>query len=184
MEIVNQIFGFIGKLLEWWFVVMPWEQAIFVRKGSKVKLLKAGIYFKIPFIDMVFIQTIRTRTIDLPVQTASTIDGKTITMKSFISYSIGDMYKLYNTLAMPELSLSGMVMGGIAEYIRSNESKNVAPKNIETFVNEQINAELYGLKEISIKITSWAEVKTFRLIQDASWQAETLNMEHTGFKKN
>ena len=183
MEIVNQIFGFIGKLLEWWFMVMPWEQAIFVRKGSDVRLLKKGIYFKIPFIDMVYIQTIRTRTLDLSIQTTSTKDGKAITVKSIINYSIGDMYKLYNTMAHPELSLAGMVMGSIAEQIRSNDSKDLSPLKIESLINEEINKNDYGLKDLSVKITSWAEVKTFRLIQDGSWQGETIEMNHVGFKK-
>lgn len=160
MEVVNQIFSFLAKMLEWWFIVMPWEQAIFVRGRSKAKLLKSGTYFKIPFYDKVFVQTVRIRAIDSPIQTMSTKDGKTITLKSLVWYSIGDMFKLYNTLSHPEATLSGMVMGYISEYTQA-----------------KINADKYGLKDVSVKITSWAEVKTYRLIQDGSWVNETLIMD-------
>ena len=37
----------------------------------------------------------------------------------------------------------------------------------------------YGLNKISFKITSWAEVKTLRLIQDQSWSFEGLDLKNT-----
>ena len=128
METINQIFGFIGKLFEWWFMVMPWEQAIFIRKGNKTKLLKQGLYFKIPFIDRVYIQTSRLRMVDLPVQTVSTLDGKTLTIKSVVGYSIKDILKMFNSISHPEMTLSGIVMGGISEYIKSNNSSDISQK--------------------------------------------------------
>ena len=82
MEIVNQIFVFIGKLFEWWFTVMPWEQAIFIRAGKGERVLGKGLYFKIPFIDRVYIQQTRLRIIDLPVQTVSTLDRKSTRLNS------------------------------------------------------------------------------------------------------
>lgn len=75
MEVINSIAAFISKLFQWWFTVMPWEQALRIRKGSKVTLLGAGLYFKIPFIDAVYVQTTRMRMIDTPMQTMSTKDG-------------------------------------------------------------------------------------------------------------
>lgn len=182
METINQIFGFLGKLFEWWFTVMPWEQAIFIRAGKRERLLGKGIYFKIPFIDRVYIQQTRLRIIDLPVQTVSTKDGKTITIKSVIGYSIKDMFKMYNTISHPEMTLSGIVMGGISEHIKSTESNSVSPLTVETFLLEKLSGTDYGLGDLSIKITSWADVKTFRLIQDSSWMQEQLKMNYVGEK--
>ena len=50
MEAVNQIIQFIKQLFSWWFIVTPWEQAVFVRLGKNIKVLHGGFYFKIPFI--------------------------------------------------------------------------------------------------------------------------------------
>lgn len=182
METINQIFGFIGKLFEWWFTVMPWEQAIFIRKGDKIKVLEKGLYFKIPFLDRVYIQQTRIRMIDLSVQTCSTLDGKTITLKSIVGYSIKDMYKMYTTISHPEMTLAGLVMGGIAEHIKMMESANVSPKTVEDFLLAKLNKTDYGLADLSIKVTSWAEVKTFRLIQDTSGVWEGLKMDYLGQK--
>lgn len=182
MEVVNQIFGFIGKLFEWWFTVMPWEQAVFIRKGKKVKVLEKGLYFKVPFIDRVYIQQTRIRMVDLPVQTISTADGKTVTIKSVLGYSIKDIEKMFNTIAHPEMTLCGIVMGGMAEYINKTNSKEASPKALEEFLLKQVGQTDYGLGDLSVKITSWADVKTFRLIQDASWMNENLKMTYVGEK--
>lgn len=177
MELINQLLNFVKTLFDWWFVVMPWEQAIHVRAGKHSKLKTAGLYFKIPFIDAVFVQTTRMRRIDLSAQTVSTLDGKTITIKSSIGYVIGDMEKLYNTMSHPESTLANIAMGKVAQYIRGLDSTKVSPKDIEEYVNSSIDASLFGLKDVTLQITSWADVKTFRLIQDQSWIGETLNMD-------
>ncbi len=177
MELINTITAFLAKLFQWWFTVMPWEQAIRVRKGKNAKLLGAGLYFKIPFIDTVYIQTTRMRMIDTPMQTVSTKDGNTVTIKSAIGYTIKDIQVLYNTLYHPEMTLNSMSMGFVGEFVRENLIGEITPLNIESFVNSKITASDYGLKNLTVKITTFAIVKTYRLIQDNSGLYEGLNME-------
>lgn len=177
MELFNSITAFIAKVFQWWFTVMPWEQAIRVRRGRNVRLLGAGLYLKIPFADVVYIQTTRMRMIDTPMQTMSTQDGNTITIKSSIGYSIADIQVLYSTLYHPEITLNSMAMGAVGEFIRKTKMQDVSPKEIEDFVSGKIEAEKYGLKGFSFKITTFATVKTFRLIQDGSAFYEGLSME-------
>lgn len=177
MELLNSIAAFFTKLLQWWFLVMPWEQALHIRKGNILKLRAAGIYFRIPFIDAVYIQTIRMRMVDTPMQTLSTKDGSTVTIKSVIGYSIQDIEKLYNTLYHPEMTLSSMAMGFIGEYVRDRPISEVTPESISKAVNNNFSEMPYGLKDLSIKVTTFAVVKTFRLIQDGSSLYESLSME-------
>lgn len=176
MEFINSITAFLSKMFQWWFTVMPWEQALRIRKGSNVRLLNAGIYIKIPFVDSVYIQTTRMRMIDSPMQTMSTKDGHTVTIKSAIGYIIGDIQILYNTLYHPEMTLSSMIMGYIGEFVRGNNTEEITPNQIEQFVNSKIIAFDYGLKDLTVKITTFAIVKTFRLIQDGSSLYDGLNM--------
>lgn len=182
MEIINQLIGTIAKFFEWWIIIMPWEQAIFIRAGKNPKVITNGLYFKIPFIDRIYIQPIRVRMIDLPVQTISTLDGKTITIKSVVGYSIKDILKMFNTISHPEMTIGGIVMGGISEYIRTTKLNDLSPKLVEEYLLNNLSKLDYGLGDISIKIPTWAEVKTFRLIQDASWLNENLNMKYIGEK--
>jgi regulator of protease activity HflC (stomatin/prohibitin superfamily) len=178
MEVINSLFAFLSKLVKWWFVVMPWEQAIRVRHGNKVAVLKEGMYFKIPFIDSVYIQSIRLRTVDIPIQTISSKDGITVTVKAYIAYSIADIFLLYKTLYHPQATLSSVVNSSISGYIRENEILNISPNTIESIINTSINGAQYGLQDVSVKITTFAVVKTFRLIQDSSTSYhEDLKME-------
>ena len=176
MELINTIAQFINKLFQWWFLVMPWEQAIFIRAGKRVRLVGAGIYFRIPFIDAVYVQTTRMRMMESAMQTISTKDGSSITIKSAIGYTIKDVMLVYNTLYHPEMTISSMVMGEIGEYLRINNIEDITPIKIEEFVNKKINGSQYGLSDLNVKITTFAIVKTFRLIQDGSYMNEGLNM--------
>lgn len=177
MQLIDSITGFISKLIQWWFTVMPWEQAIFVRRGNKTKVLGPGLYFKIPFIDSVYVQTTRMRMIDIPMQTMSSKDGIAVTIKSCIGYSISDILVLYKNLYHPEMTLSSMVMGHIGQMIRSSDLNEISPANIEKLINDQIGSFEFGLKDVTVRITTFAIVKTFRLMQDGSGLYENLIME-------
>lgn len=177
MELINTITAFLVKIFQWWFTVMPWEQALLIRYGKRVKLLGAGLYLKIPFIDTVYIQTTRMRMVDTPMQTISTKDGNTVTIKSAIRYTINDVQVLYSTLYHPEMTLNSMALGFIGEFVRDNNINEITPNAIEIFVNSKIEADKYGLKDLSVKVTTFAVVRTYRLIQDGSNSYEGLNME-------
>jgi len=177
MDVIGQLIQFIKEIFSWWFIVTPWEQVVFVRAGKHVKVLREGFYFKIPFVDQIYIQQIRLRTVDLPVQTISTNDGKTITVKSIMTYSITDIFTLYNTISHPELTLAGIVMSEISAYIRSTDSKALDITEMEQNILNKLLERNYGLGDLTVRITSWVEVKTFRLIQDQSWISEGLKME-------
>jgi len=176
MEVFGQLISFIKEIFSWWFTVTPWEQAVFIRFGKNCKVLKEGFYFKIPFIDQIYVQQIRLRTVDLPIQTISTLDNKTITVKSVMTYSIVDIFTLYNTISHPELTLAGIVMSEISGYIRITNSDVVDTIKMEQNILDKLIEKNYGLGDLTVRITSWAEVKTFRLIQDQSWMSEGMNM--------
>ncbi|MXV16848.1 SPFH domain-containing protein [Hufsiella ginkgonis] len=173
MEILNSVAAFLNRLFSWWFLVMPWEQAIFIRAGKNTRLLGAGFYFRIPFLDSVYIQTTRSRMINMPVQDMSTTDGKTITIQSAVSYSIGDVEKLYNTMFHPEITLGSMVMGYISEYVNTRELVNCSPSAIQEYANKRISEIDYGMNDVKVSIITFATVRTYRMIssdQGRMWE--------------
>lgn len=179
MEILGQLVQFIKEIFSWWFTVTPWEQAVFVRLGKNIKVLNSGFYFKIPFIDKVYIQSVRLRVVDLPMQTITTKDGVTITLKMMLKYSITDIYKLYNSISMPDSTLAGIIMAKIATYLREVTSTEISFIVLENDVNNILKASNFGLGNLEVNITSWAIVKTFRILQDQSWVFEGLDVSHS-----
>ena len=61
--------------------------------------------------------------------------------------------------------------------VRNNIISDITPASIESFINSRIDGSKYGLKEVTVRITTFAVVKTFRLIQDGSGMYNDLNME-------
>lgn len=68
-------------------------------------------------------------------------------------------------------------MSSISDFIYKNDLDAICPSNIEEEILKKLNGEDWGIRFDSFKITSFAVVKTFRLIQDQSWIYEGLDMD-------
>jgi hypothetical protein len=72
---MSVVSDYLARLLggaAFWVVVLPWQQALRVRGGRHVRLLKPGIYLKVPILDVVQVESVRRRTSMVPIQTLST----------------------------------------------------------------------------------------------------------------
>ncbi|TQI72285.1 SPFH domain/Band 7 family protein [Gramella sp. Hel_I_59] len=166
---IQQFIEYIFNALKIWVIVQPWEAGIRVRNGKKIKKLDKGIHFKLPYFDSVYVQEIRLRVRELPMQTLTSKDLKTITLNSSIGYSIRDIEKLYQTLYRPEMTLQNIAMSAIAEVVYTTNARDVSPELLEKSVLSKLSAEDYGLNYEYFKVTNFAVVRTYRLIQDQSW---------------
>jgi len=177
MNQVRDFLEYIFNALKIWVIIQPWETGLIVRNGKRIKVRTKGIYFKLPYFDSVYVQENRLRVSEMPMQTLTSKDDKTITLNSSFGYSISDLEKLYQTLFQPETTLKNIAMSTIAEVIFNNDLQLISPSGIERKVLEKLRADDYGIKFEYFKITNFAIVKTFRLIQDQSWTEEKLNLE-------
>lgn len=181
MNWINDLINQISRIFQWWVTIMPWEQAIRVRFGKRTKLLNAGLHFKIPFFDSVYVQTTRLRVTNLPLQTVSTKDEKTITITLALGYSIVDIQKLFNTLYHPELTLSNICTGEISEYISTHDLQECRPIILEEAVYKKLEQfKDYGIQIDYFKVVGFANVRTYRLINDMYANTNPMDME---FKK-
>ncbi len=177
---MNQVKDFLEYLLnaiKIWIIVQPWENGLRVRNGKHVKKMKGGVYFRIPYLDSVYIQSVRLRVVSLPIQTLTSKDLKAITLNSAIGYSIVDIEKIYSTLYHPELTLANMAMSEISDYVYKNNLQDLHPQEIERAVIEKLSVGDYGIKVEYFRMTNFAVVKTFRLIQDQSWTSEGITLD-------
>jgi len=161
---VQEIFRAIGAIFRWWVVVAPWEQALRIRMGKRVDLLRAGIYLRIPFIDRVYRQPIRRRVSVIRPQTVTTSDGKAISLAGAIGFKVVDLKKLFDTLNDPQDTLEAEVSANIAEFVFARKIKDCAPIAIEAHVRDNLDIAKYGLGEAEFYLTSFASVKTYRFI--------------------
>ena len=180
MNIIDGIFNWITKLFQWWVIVMPWEKGIRIRLGKRWTLLSEGIYLKLPIIDRIYVQSTANRVIAGPVQTLTTLDGKTLTISVTIGYCIEDVQKLYQKVFHTELTITNMVLGQVSEFISTKTIYECNPKSIELFISEAIKMSDLGIGNVHAKITGYALVKTYRLISDGHTMYEGFNMNAIG----
>ncbi len=155
-----------GRLFRWWIIVLPWDQAIRVRLGKHTRVLQPGIYWRIPYIDLVFQQTIRRRSSRNDMQTLTTEDGHTITLASQMLYEINDIEKLYQSLHNPEDTLTALVQASIAAFVARRPLATVRPETIETYLSDTVDFDAMGLNGVEFYVTNFAVVRTYRLLMD------------------
>jgi regulator of protease activity HflC (stomatin/prohibitin superfamily) len=179
MNQVQQLFEYFFNAVKIWVIVMPWETGLRIRYGKKVKNLSKGIYFRLPYFDSVYIQESRLRVISLATQTITTLDGKTITLNGAVGYSVTDINKLYDNLYHPETTISNMVMSEVSTFICSKDYKDISHNELEESILNGLKELDYGLEFTYFKVTNFAVVKTFRLIQDQNFYHEGLSMNES-----
>lgn len=160
---VKQILQGLQSVVVWWVTVAPWEQAIRVRAGRHVKLLKAGIHLRIPMLDRVYRQSTRLRVSTIPSQVLTTRDGKALTVGLTLSYLISDLLRLYESLHHAEGTLMAMVLSAAAEFVHRRDS-GFSPGDLCSEVGLALNLERYGLRDVSVGVANFATVRTYRLI--------------------
>lgn len=171
MNALAGIFQGLKNALQWWVVVAPWESAIRVRRGKSIRVLEAGMHLRIPLVDRFFVQSTRLRICDLPIQTLTTRDSATITLKGQLAYRIFDIGLLYDTLHAAEGTLQNAAQAEIATDVVNSDRKACGPNEIAHRVTATLTGKLaaYGINETQVTITDYAQVKTYRLITQDIW---------------
>lgn len=156
------------KGLRLWVTVMPWEQAIRIRLGKRVELLKAGVHLKLPLLDVVYLQSVRMRICPLGRQTISALDGSAITVMGAVGYSISDIELLYTRLHHGEDTITNMVMAAIADRIaHAARARECTPQNICEGV--RLDLSQFGIAELNVRITECVMARPHRLLGESCY---------------
>lgn len=176
MSWIENLLRYIVNVFKFWVIVQSWESGIRVRGSKHIKKLEKGLHFKIPHYDSVYIQETRLRVLNMSMQTLTTKDKQTITISGSIGYKITDIEKLYDTIYQPEMTVSNMAMGNIADYISSKDLPYVDQNELQEHALLALNKTDFGIEFTYYKITTFAVVRTYRIIKDNEWFHEGLQM--------
>lgn len=165
MSWLTQLLSGFAKPFKWWVVVAPWERGVRVRLGKTATELTPGPHWRIPFLDRIYVQSIRLRTIYETNQTVSTADHKVVTVSFAVQLVVADIIKLYNAVYNPEVTLATLVMGEVARVIAATSSTEITP----VLLTERVNAMLptianWGLAELRFELVGFAFVRTYRIL--------------------
>ena len=171
---MNGILDSLTKLLRslaFWVVVLPWQQAIRVRAGRHARLLRAGIYLKLPILDVFQVESTRRRTTMAPTQTLATADGATVVVGAVVGYAIKDLQRLFGALHHAEDTIAQTAQGIVAETVFGLRRCELEPAALAERGGARLAQALalYGIEDVTLTITDFSFLRAFRLIQDQRW---------------
>lgn len=168
---MNELIAALGRLAGKFSIlvaVAPWEQGLRVRGGRHVAVLIAGLHWRVPFLDVVHVQSVRRRTSQVCTQTVVTKDGFTVMVGATLGYAVADIARLYDRLHHAEDTLSNTVAVAIARRVSGVSRADLGVGDLGQQVTADVLAELegVGLNQIEVRITDFAPMRAFRLVQD------------------
>jgi len=158
MNQVQQFFEYIFNAVKIFIIVQPWQTGIRVRNGTQVKRLNRGVYFRIPYFDSVFIQESRLRVVDMPIQTLTSKDLKTVYFRVYrlnqnpgsntdtnvkkidlylVDYYYQKMFSYVNSKGYKDKKVSEIVKDIATNFIKIKSFKNFEDSDdnkLKTFV--------------------------------------------------
>jgi regulator of protease activity HflC (stomatin/prohibitin superfamily) len=87
---VIAILALVGSI----YIVKQWEKAAIIRFGRIIKIVDAGLHFKVPIIDSIQKVDLRMQTVDLRGQSAITKDNISVGIDAVVFMKIEDAEKL------------------------------------------------------------------------------------------
>jgi regulator of protease activity HflC (stomatin/prohibitin superfamily) len=150
-------------------VVLPWERAIRVRLGNRVKIWEPGWHIRFPFVDEIQVLNTRLRIADSGAQTLTTSDGYTLTISLTIGFSIVDPERAMLRMHHPERACGCLANSVISELVVSTARAALHPSAIEAHVLEKLRTE-EGYEFEFVRVTDFAFTRTYRLLNDNGYQ--------------
>jgi hypothetical protein len=156
-------------------IVLPWERAIRVRLGNRVRIWEPGWHIRLPFIDEIQVLNTRLRIASGGSQTLTTVDGHALTVGVTIGFSIRDPAQAMLRMHHPEACCSCLAMSVVSELVANATRAGLRPTAIEAHVLNKLQAEP-GYEFEFVRVTDFAYARTFRLLNESSYR-QTLSIE-------
>ena len=167
-------------LLKFWLDLMPmtvidqWEEGILLRFGRFVKVVKPGLVWKIPFVDVVWKYTVITQSIDIPPQSVTTADNKNVVVKGIIRFTVSDIKLFLTTITEPKDVLTDTTGGMIREIIEDTNWIDIV--DIDKKLTSEVSkfVKKWGIKVEKVTLTDLQIANSIRIIQDSTHQSKTI----------
>lgn len=168
LEMGAAVLRAMSKPLKWWIVIAEWEQGLRVRLGKHSDRLTPGVHLRIPWLDRIYVQSDRLRTMTSSGITGRSKDGKTIVFELAMHFSVANIKTLYMSLDDPEQTIRSYAHEMALEFIESANAADITASSLTQavkFCATQISS--WGLSDMSFTVTSLTTVRAYRLISNA-----------------
>ena len=158
-------------------VVNQWERGVYLRFGKFRRVVGTGLVLKFPFTDNVIKTEVITQTVHLQPQTLTTLDEKSIVLKSIIRYHVHDVRKFLLSVMHASDVLVDTTQGIIRDTVEGTNWEDLYE------VNEPLKQEVmkvvegWGITVEKVTLTDLGIVRTYRIMGDTKSIPQT-NIEN------
>jgi regulator of protease activity HflC (stomatin/prohibitin superfamily) len=154
------------RLMQFWTVVQPYEQAVRMRLGHYHSVLEPGCHWKLPFnMDYVHKEHVIPRTERLTGLATTTADGKAIGFDAVVTYRIEDIKKA--TLEVEDVrdSITDACSGVIGTLLAGATWADVLSGTaLETVTREcRKRGRRWGIEVLAVQLTGVCLVRNLRI---------------------
>lgn len=153
----------IQRPLRWWVVIAEWEQGLRVRFGKNTKELQPGLHFRIPFVDRIYVEATRERTVTVDNVTLMSKDGKVFVANIAITFAVESIKAVYNSMSTPEMTMMTRVRDDAVTIVSKRLADDVSPETIRLAVPEESPP---GIGPISLHVTSMSRSRSYRILSE------------------
>ena len=167
MNGIKELIIFLTNQFKFWFIVREWENGLQLRNGKIIRELKYGLYFKIPFLDSVYVKPKRTQDVIISQVNFTTKDGKQITASATAFFKINKIKEYYNGFAEPFSIIDGIIKNEINRYFLLNNFEDFEQDEFEIIILKCLKKiENKGMLFEDFKLTTFSNASTYRIIND------------------
>lgn len=153
-------------------IVHSYQQGVRFWLGKDVQELGPGCYFFPPFFGSIEIVDVAEDVITLPVNSITTLDGRSISFSANIVFRIRSARKKYTKVQDFETSLDALASGHLAACARGQTWTDIhaSQDELEQEVRAKLNRTVrkWGVRIIAVHLTDMVEARSYRLFGDAA----------------
>lgn len=132
--------------------------------------LPPGLWFRLPWIWPIEVVHVVSQVVNLPTQTVTTADGKTLSFSANVEYEIEDATASWTRVQNVSDSVAFLCMSGLARKIRSctlQESVDGA-RELERSLERSLSTRLrdWGVRVTDVGLTDMVQTRALRLYGD------------------
>ena len=154
-------------------IVDQWEQGVHLRTGKFHRIVYAGLNWKIPFFDKIWVTPVITQTVNLSPQTLTTLDERSVVLTSIVRYHVFNVQSFLLNVMHANDVLVDMTQGIIRDIVETTNWNDLV--ELTDIVTPAVNDEVtkWGIKVEAVKFPDLGEIKTYRIIGDNSHKSVT-----------
>lgn len=151
-------------------IVHSFQQGVRFWLGRDVAELQPGFYVFCPFLGSIELVDVAQDVINLPVNSVTTQDGRSISFSANIVFEIANARKKYVKVQDFGTSLDALASGHLAACVRGQLWETV--QEDQDALEEEIKRRLqkavtkWGVKIVAVHITDMVEARQYRLFTD------------------